>query len=117
MVRKNHIPAGQSNGLKWFVLILVLICELMAHTWIRSESTQAILRISNAQFVLQKRLSDRKELNLELERLNGDDRITGIARTRLEMSSDTSDQTFYLTGKTTITGTLKTPCPLTGAAN
>lgn len=96
MVKQHEIPIPQRKGLRWFALILVLICELMAHTWIRTESTQTILRISQAQASVQKSLSYRKALNLERDRLAADARIIRIARTRLGLSSEVSDQTIYL---------------------
>ncbi|WDP89447.1 MAG: cell division protein FtsL [Desulfobacter sp.] len=96
MAKQHEIPVPQRKGLRWFALILVLICELMAHTWVRTESTQAMLRISQAQARVQKCLSYRKALNLERDRLASDGRITRIARTRLGLTSDVSDQTIYI---------------------
>ncbi len=85
-------------GLRWLALILVLFCELMAHTWVRTESTQSILRISKAQTEIHKKMSYRKALGLELDRLKSDARITRIARTRLGLSTDIFNQTIYLSG-------------------
>jgi len=96
MVKKHVIPVQQRKGLRWFALILVLVCEFMAHAWIRTESTQAMLRISQTQAEIQKSLSYRKALGLERDRLKSDARITRIARTRLGLTSDVSGQTIYL---------------------
>ncbi len=85
-------------GLRWLALILILFCELMAHTWVRTESTQSILRISKTQAEIHKRLSYRKALGLELDRLKSDSRITRIARSRLGLSTDIFNQTIYLPG-------------------
>ncbi len=85
-------------GLRWLALILILFCELMAHTWVRTESTQSILRISKSQAEIHKKLSYRKALGLELDRLKSDARITRIARSRLGLSTDIFNQTIYLPG-------------------
>ena len=85
-------------GLRWMALILILFCELMAHTWVRTESTQSILRISKTQAEIHKKMSYRKDLGLELDRLKSDARITRIARTRLGLSTDIFNQTIYLSG-------------------
>jgi len=100
MVRPNEIRKHHRRGLRWFALILVLVCELLAHTWIRTESTQAILRISETQTDIQKTISYRKALGLERDRLKSDARITRIARTRLGLSSEIFNQTIYLSGET-----------------
>lgn len=83
---------------KWLVLILILFGELMGHTWVRTESTQTILRISQAQAGIAKKLSYRNALAVERDRLKSDDRITRIARTHLNLSTDISLQTIYLSG-------------------
>lgn len=102
MITKNktknrHQPGGRV-GYRWLALILVLFCELMGHAWVRTESTQAILRISNAQAAITKRLSYGKALSVERDRLKSDSRITRIARTRLGLLTDTFNQTIYLSG-------------------
>lgn len=97
MVKKREIQVPQQKGLRWFALILVLVCELMAHAWVRTESTQTILRISQAQTQIQKTLSYGKALGLERDRLKSDARITRIARTRLGLT-EVAGQTIYLPG-------------------
>jgi len=99
MKRTHDIPTQRRKGLRWLALILVLVCELMAHAWIRTESTQSMLRISKAQAEIQKKISYRKALSLERDRLKSDGRITKIARTRLGLSSDIFNQTIYLSGE------------------
>ncbi len=85
--------------MKWFALILVLVCESMAHAWIRTESTQAMIRISQAQTQIQTTISYRKALWLERDRLKSDVRITRIARTRMGLTSEVSEKTIYLPGE------------------
>ncbi len=90
--------AGGRVGYRWLALILVLFCELLGHAWVRTESSQAILRISNAQAAVTKATSYGKALSVERDRLKSDNRITKIARTRLGLSADTFNQTIYLSG-------------------
>lgn len=99
MVRRHDIPGQHRRGLRWFALILVLVCELMIHAWIRTESTQAMVRISRVQAEIQRLTSYRKALSLERDRLKSDARITRIARTRIGLSSDIFNQTIYLPGE------------------
>ncbi len=96
---KRSIQKPHRKGLRWLALILVLVCELMAHAWVRTESTQSMMRISEAQTEIQKKISYRKALSLERDRLKSDARITRIARTRLGLSSDIFNQTVYLSGE------------------
>jgi cell division protein FtsL len=98
MVRANEIRKPGKRGLGWAVLILVLVSELMIHVWIRTESIQARVRISQTQALIQKTLGYRKALGLERDHLNSDARITRIARTRLGLSPDIFNQTIYLSG-------------------
>lgn len=85
--------------MRWLALILVIVFESMAHAWVRTESTQAMLRISQAQTQIQTTISYRKALWLERDRLKSDARITRIARTRMGLTSEVSGQTIYLPGE------------------
>jgi cell division protein FtsL len=90
------IQPNQRVGYRWLALILVLFCELMVHAWVRTESTQTILRITNAQADITKNLSYGHALSVERDRLKSDARITRIARTHLGLSPDTFSQIIYL---------------------
>ncbi|MBU0971697.1 MAG: hypothetical protein KKC20_13670 [Proteobacteria bacterium] len=98
MTLKNTTQNRQRIGFRWLALIAILFCELMIHAWVRTESTQAILRISHAQAGITKNLSYKKELSVERDRLKSDTRITKIARTHLNLSTDAFSQTLYLSG-------------------
>jgi cell division protein FtsL len=95
---KKEIPS-QTAGFVWIAAICLIFIELMAYTVIRTESTQTILRISKAQELLADKNSYQKALLIERDRLKADDRITRIARTKLNLSSDTLKQTVYLSGE------------------
>lgn len=96
----NHkTQPSQRVGYRWLALILVLFCELMVHAWVRTESIQAIVRISNAQTGITTSLSYGRALSVERDRLKSDERITRIARTHLGLSPDTFSQTIYLSGE------------------
>lgn len=103
MAVKNNIPrkpAGpQKSGLGWIVLIGVIFAQLLIHTWVRTESTQTILRISTAKEEHAQKISYNRALSVERERLKSDERITRIARTRLNLSEDTREQTIYFAGE------------------
>jgi cell division protein FtsL len=99
MTKNNKTQEKQRVGFRWLALILVLFCELMVHAWVRTESTQAIVRISNAQAGITKSLSYGRALSVERDRLKSDARITRIARTHLGLSPDTFNQTIYLSGE------------------
>jgi len=92
---KNPIPK-KSTGSLWLLIIFILFAELMAYTWIRTESTQALLRISRTEERLLGERSYHKALLAEKEWLMSDARITRIARNRLNLSTVTLEQTIYL---------------------
>ncbi len=99
MAIKNNIPKKiiqpKKAGLHWVVLIGIIFCELLTYTWIRTESTQAILQISNFQRQYDGKVSYQKALSIERDRLKSDERITKIAKTRLNLSTHTLSQTIY----------------------
>ncbi len=98
MTQPDKTKKGQRVGYRWLALILVLFCEFMVHAWVRTESTQTILRISSAQSGITKRLSYGKALSVERDRLKSNTRITRIAGTRLGLSPDAFSQIIYLSG-------------------
>ena len=96
MNQKRTAQKTRTTGVKWLILICILFGELLVHTWVRTESTQAILDISSAQARLSALLSYQRELTLERARLRSDDRIIRIAGSQLKMTSDVFNQTIYL---------------------
>jgi cell division protein FtsL len=103
MTIKNNISKKmvrpQKIGFHWIVIICLIFCELLCCTWIRTESTQTILRISRAQAAYIEKTSYYKALSVERDRLKSGDRITSIAKTRLKLSNDTLAQTIYFSGE------------------
>jgi hypothetical protein len=95
-IKKNTKP--QTRGLAWIIIICVIFGELLTYTWIRTESTHTILRVSAAQGALVRKISYNKALSVERDRLKSDDRITRIAKSKLNLSTDTSNPTIYLSG-------------------
>ncbi|MFH2093832.1 MAG: hypothetical protein ABIJ31_15840 [Pseudomonadota bacterium] len=100
----NNIPSTQSRpkpiGLFWILIIGLFFSELLAYTCVRTETTQMLFNISQAQEMLTQEQSYQKSLMVERDRLKSDDRITRIAKTRLNLSGNTSAQTIYWTGDT-----------------
>ena len=95
---KSHVP-GKTTGFRWLVIIFIIFSELMVYTWIRTESTQALLRISQAEELLLHKRSYHKALLAEKEWLKSDARITQIAKNRLKLSTVTMNQTIYFSGE------------------
>ena len=102
MAIKNNIPQkrkpSQGNGLVWFLIIGLFFVELLAYTWIRTESRHTLLRVSEARAVLSKKLDYKQSLLVERDRLKSEERIIRIARTRLNLIGEGPDQTIYLEG-------------------
>jgi len=99
MAIKNNLPKkipSQKSNFRWLIIISIIFCELLAYTWIRTESTQTILRISKGQAAFVENTSYHKALSVEKDRLKSSDRITRIAKTRLNLLTDTANQTIYL---------------------
>lgn len=86
----------QKAGFRWLVLIGLLFIELLVYTWVRTESTQTILRVSKARAEHIKKTSYSKALSVERDWLKSDERITRIAKNLLDLSVDTLEQTIYI---------------------
>jgi hypothetical protein len=97
---QNNIPRKKHRSalgrLFWMILFVVFFIELLAYTWVRTESTHQVLDISKCQAALTKAQSYQKALLVERDRLKSDDRITRIALTQLDLTGDISFQTIYL---------------------
>lgn len=102
MAVNNNIPKKiarpQKSGFKWIVLLSVIFLELMAYTWVRTESTQTTLRISKAQSAYAKKTAYFNALRVERDWLKSDEWITKTAKDNLDLNSDTLNQIVYLTG-------------------
>ena len=92
----NKNGASQKTVFHWFILIGIVFFQILAHTMIRTESTQTILRISKTQERLDKIISYTKELALEREQLMSDGRITRIGLEQLGLKAAQLNQTIYL---------------------
>ncbi len=100
MAIKNNIPkkivVPQKEGFRWLIVISIIFCELLAYAWVRTEATQTMLRISEAQRRLMKNQSYQTALLLEIDRLRSEDRITKIATSHLNLFRDSGNSTYYL---------------------
>jgi len=100
MTIKNNIAKKRIKPKKlnfwWLVVISILFSQLLIYTWVRTESTQTILQVSKAQKNFIEKTSYNKALSIERDRLKSDDRITRIAKSRLNLSTDTANQIVYL---------------------
>lgn len=94
--RKSIEP--QRAGFRWLFVICVLFCLFLVHAWIRTEATQTMIRITEAEKKLRKGISYQRALYLEIDRLKSEDRIRRIARSKLNLVRDTGENTLYLAG-------------------
>jgi len=93
-ITRKIIPPKKAE-FHWIVIICIIFCQLLVYTWVRTESTQTILQISTLQKTLIEKSSYQKALSIERNRLKSDERITRIAKTRLNLSTVTINQTIY----------------------
>lgn len=97
--KNNKKQKGRpSRGLFWIFIISLVFSQLFAYTWIRTESTHLLLDISKRQDELAQKQAMNKALEVERDRLESDDRIIRIAKTKLELLPETSVPTVYLAG-------------------
>ncbi len=93
----RHRKKPQRAGFRWLFIIGVLFCLLLAHAWVRTEATQTMIRISQAEKKMMDALSYQRALALEIDRLKSEERINRIAQARLNLVRDTGKKTYYLT--------------------
>ncbi len=100
MAIKNNISKApkmpQRVGYRWLFIIGVIFAELLVHAWVRTETTQTMIRISQAEKLGLKNTGYQRALSLEIDRLKSEDRIRRIAETRLNLIKDTGTNTLYL---------------------
>ncbi len=92
----KRAAAQQKLGFQWLIIIAIIFVESFTYTWQRTQSTQITAQISEAQTTLTKTISYHNALSVERERLKSDNRIIHVAKTRLNLSTDTLKQTIYL---------------------
>jgi len=80
----------------WIVLMLAFIVELFFYTWCRVQCTNVGYRISNLNTTQEKILERRKNLKLELARLQSPARIEKIAREQLGLIIPRQEQIIRL---------------------
>jgi len=81
---------------KWIVILFLFLFELLIYTGTRLECTSTEFSISDARAEQQRLESYRAELLLEKERLGSPERISRIARTRLDLVVPDHNQVVYL---------------------
>jgi len=78
------------------IVFFILIGELFVYTATRIDCAQTGYRISRAKEMQKELKSYGKELNIEHDRLCTPERISLIARTRLNLGRPSPDQVIYL---------------------
>lgn len=93
--KTDRIKKASSHKGTWVVVIFVLTVELFAFTWSRVQCTTTGYAITHEQEVYNELVSIRKKLTIERAHLKSPDRISNIAKKRLDL--DTPDQNQILT--------------------
>jgi cell division protein FtsL len=81
---------------RWLLIVLVLILELFVYTTVRLECMHARQEIGEAKAENDRLTSRTTALIVEKERLNSPERISDIAKSRLNMTMPSSDQVIYI---------------------
>jgi cell division protein FtsL len=81
----------------WVLILALFIGELLVHTWSRLQCVRIGYEISREMETHQKLLEIQNRLKIELARLKTPERISSIARSRLELVIPTPDQKKTLT--------------------
>ena len=100
------MPNSYKNGAKpkkktgkagrWFVIVFLLILELLVYTTVRLESMHAGQEIADLKEENSRLASRTTALIVEKERLDSPERISQIAKSRLDMAMPSSDQILYV---------------------
>ncbi len=86
------------KGYLWVLVIAIVFCQLLAHTWIRNRSTQTLVEISRNQIRLNSALAYNRALGVERGRLKSETRVIPIAKNKLGLRQDVFQQIVYLQG-------------------
>ena len=93
-VRISKVP--QQSGIRWVVLVLVLIGGLLAYTWCRAQYVLVGYEIDAARQQHHRLVSVQKELRVELERLKSPQRLAAIASKQLGLNHPHPDQVLSM---------------------
>jgi hypothetical protein len=87
---------SEHTGLRWIMIIGFIFCELFVYTWVRTQPIRSTMELTQANQNILKKLSYAKALSIERDRLKSDKRIITIAKTRLNLLTDTTNRVIYL---------------------
>ena len=76
----------------WILILLVFICQLLVYTWSRVQCVHIGYEISREMENHQKLIEIQNRLKIELARLRSPERISKIARSKLELVIPSPDQ-------------------------
>jgi cell division protein FtsL len=76
----------------WIVILTVFIGELLVHTWSRLQCVRIGYEISREMENHEKLVEIQNRLKIEVARLRSPERISRIARSKLELVIPTPDQ-------------------------
>lgn len=76
----------------WFILMAVFIFQLLFYTWCRVQCTQAGYEISKQTGTRLYLITQQNNLRIELARLKSPERIAGIAKNQLGLTTPAPEQ-------------------------
>ncbi|MEA2059416.1 MAG: cell division protein FtsL [Thermodesulfobacteriota bacterium] len=95
--KKDGNKASENKmSLKWLVYVFLIIVELLIYTGTRLEHVNTEFRIADAKSRQEHLKSEKSQLLLEKDRLSAPERISEIARTRLDLIVPDHNQIVYL---------------------
>lgn len=80
------------NVIFWVLILTVFICQMLIHTWSRMQCVRIGYEISRETENHQKLLEIQNRLKIEIARLRSPERISKIARSKLELVTPSPDQ-------------------------
>ncbi len=98
-MRKNgHREKTRNSGtlFLWGTFICLFIVSMLFYTWCRVQCVRVGYEITRETERHQYLMAMQNSLKVELARLKSPDRISGIARTRLKLSTPTREQMIVI---------------------
>ncbi|AQV01747.1 hypothetical protein B2D07_13905 [Desulfococcus multivorans] len=87
-------PKGQTYKIAifWVLILFLFICQLLVYTWSRVQCIRIGYEISREMENHQKLIEIQNRLKIEMARLRSPERISKIARSKLELVIPSPDQ-------------------------
>lgn len=80
----------------WLAIMAIFIAELLLYTWCRVQCVQIGYEISRTEKIKTRRITMQNNFKIELARLKSPERISRIAKNRLNLTIPKSKQIIVL---------------------